>query len=199
MKPNGIVPTGTARVGEYTDLSTLVKEYEDHRERLVNFAFRKTGNREDAEDIAIETYIRAFGHIYRGNMVRVSTVRIWLLRIASRLCLDFFRERTRRVRTVSMMGELSDEEDAPLELEYKLVDHRFHSVETKAALAAMWRRLTPGEVEAVLLVDVENLSYRDAAKVAGVAIGTIRSRLHHGRRLLRRLINDEGGYELFVA
>jgi len=125
-------------------------------------------DREDAEDLVQETYLRAFGALprYAGR----SPARVWLLSIARRVAADQVRYNQRRPRSVS--------------LDIDLLDIRHHVpapaglVEVNRAIAA----LEPGRREAFLLTRVVGLSYEEAAQVCGCPVGTIRSRVSRARQ-----------------
>jgi RNA polymerase sigma-70 factor (ECF subfamily) len=145
------------------------------------------GDRDSAEDLTQETYLRAFGSLHRFE--NRSSVRTWLLSIARRVCADAVRSRRRRRLTL-----LRD--DADLET----LAHRDRppadGVAEGAAVADLLARLDPDRREAFVLTQLLGLPYADAAEVAGCPVGTIRSRVARARAdLIDSLIGvkDDGG------
>ena len=150
---------------------------EQHSDRVFRLALRLTGNRHDAEDLTQEVFVRVFRslHTYQPG-----TFEGWLHRITTNLFLDQARRR-QRIR----FDALSDERAARLASpgagpDAGYADRTFDD-DVEAALSA----LPPEFRAAVVLCDIEGLSYEEIAAVLDVKIGTIRSRIHRGRAQLR--------------
>jgi RNA polymerase sigma-70 factor, ECF subfamily len=125
------------------------------------------GDRDSADDLTQETYLRAFGalHRFEGR----SSLRTWLLAIARRVCADALRARKRRpylVRVDPVDVEVGDGAD-------RVGEH--------VAVGDLLTRLEPDRREAFVLTQVVGLSYAEAAEVAGCPVGTIRSRVARAR------------------
>ena len=121
-------------------------------------------DRQSADDLTQETYLRAVGAItrFRGD----SSARTWLLSIARRVCVDAIRRRSRRRRALRRRGAEALE-----------VPERAGEVELNVVLAG----LSPDRRTAFTLTQVLGLSYEEAAQVAGCPVGTIRSRVARAR------------------
>jgi len=124
-------------------------------------------DRDSADDLTQETYLRAFGslHHFEGR----SSLRTWLLAIARRVCADALRARKRRpylVRVDPVDVEVGDGAD-------RVGEH--------VAVGDLLTRLEPDRREAFVLTQVVGLSYAEAAEVAGCPVGTIRSRVARAR------------------
>lgn len=129
-----------------------------------------------AQDVAQETFLTAYqkAESYRG----AGSVRSWLLGIAFRRSLDELRRRRRRSET--MLAERSEPSVQPLgELEA--------SWDVKVALSA----LSPESRTALLLKEVEGLSYREIADALDWPMGTVATKLHRARLELRRILEEE--------
>ena len=169
--------------------------FEKHLDALYGAALRLTRKREDAEDLVQETYLRAFR--YRHRFQPQTNEKAWLFTIMA----NAFRNRLRRSpRLESPIDEPGTEtyiyermrrEGLPLHLmsPEELVVGRGFGNEVKRALEA----LPVAMRMAVLLVDVEDFSYKDAARIMGVKIGTVMSRLHRGRRTLQKTLWEYAG------
>jgi RNA polymerase sigma-70 factor, ECF subfamily len=143
------------------------------------------GDRDSADDLTQETYLRAFGSLHRFE--HRSSVRTWLLAIARRVCADAVRSRRRRrltlVRDAADLEVLSAGPAGPAD-----------AVAEGATVADLLSRLDPDRREAFVLTQLLGLPYAEAAEVAGCPVGTIRSRVARARAdLLESLagVNDD--------
>lgn len=128
------------------------------------------GDRDTADDLTQETYLRAFGalHRFEGR----SSVRTWLLSIARRTCADAVRSRRRRRLTL-----LRDD----VELEALAPASGADRVGETAVVADLLARLDTDRREAFVLTQLLGLPYAEAADVVGCPVGTIRSRVARAR------------------
>lgn len=156
----------------------IVRQYSPQVYRL---AYRLTGHAADAEDLTQEVFIRVFRSLDR---YQPGTFSGWLHRITTNLFLDQVRRRQRQ-RTHAL-GEY--ESDAPRAAISDEPERGFEwgnlDVDIQRALAD----LTPEYRAAVVLRDIEDLSYEEIAEVLGVSLGTVRSRIHRGRARLREAL-----------
>lgn len=148
----------------------------EHWERVHRLAYRLTGNAADADDLAQETFVRVFRslHTYQPG-----TFEGWLHRITTNLFLDQARRRS-RLRMDAMTDEArvpSDWQDDP--------DRRFHHANLDTDVQRALDALPPKYRAAVVLCDIEGLSYEEVATTLGVKLGTVQSRIHRGRAALR--------------
>jgi RNA polymerase sigma-70 factor (ECF subfamily) len=138
------------------------------------------GDRQSADDLTQETYLRAFGSLHRFE--GRSSLRTWLLSIARRVCADAVRSRRRRrltlVREDAELEALGSGDDAD-------------RVGEGAAVADLLARLDPDRREAFVLTQLLGLPYAEAAEVAGCPMGTIRSRVARARADLVEALGDE--------
>jgi RNA polymerase sigma-70 factor (ECF subfamily) len=147
------------------------------------------GSREEAEDLMQDTYARAF-RSWR-SFTPGTNLRAWLLRILTNLNIDRARRQQRRPETQPM--EESDyylynrlEESAGRPLEEDQVAERLSQDDVVGALSAV-----PHDFRDVLvLVDLGDFSYQDAAQILDIPIGTVMSRLHRARRVLKQQLAD---------
>jgi RNA polymerase sigma factor (sigma-70 family) len=155
----------------------------DHSVRVYRLAYRLTGNQHDAEDLTQEVFIRVFRSL---STFTPGTFEGWLHRITTNLFLDQAR-RKQRIRMDSMgedaatypaTGELQNPERG---YEHANLDH-----DVQRALDT----LTPEYRAAVVLCDIEGLSYEEIAVTLGIKLGTVRSRIHRARAQLRVLLAD---------
>ena len=148
----------------------------DYGRTIYNFAYRLTGNRDDAADLSQEVLLR----VRRGLAnYQPGSFEGWLWRITRNAFLDEVRKKQRRPTT-----ELPDEDRSTIATtptpEEVLSQTRL-SEDVQQALLAL-----PYEFrEAVVMCDVVGLSYQEIAGAVDVPVGTVRSRIHRGRLLLR--------------
>lgn len=161
---------------------------EANREALYRIAYRLAGNRDDAEDLLMEALTEAwesFRHFRSGtDFVR------WVATIMTHTFLDWRRKNSHY--EFASLNEPKENDDEPIDLPEDTDDP-----ETAAMKRAFWRAANealdelPTEFKTVVvLIDMEGLSYEEAAKALNCPIGTIRSRLHRARILLREKLKD---------
>ncbi len=152
----------------------------DHSARVYRLAYRLTGNPHDAEDLTQEVFVRVFRSLHTYTPDNFEG---WLHRITTNLFLDRARRRARL-----RFDSLSDDAAARLvgngaAPDRHLADALFDD-DVEVALAGL-----PEDFRAaVVLCDVEGLSYDEVGAVLGIKSGTVRSRIHRGRRLLRKAL-----------
>ncbi|MEY9888575.1 RNA polymerase sigma-70 factor (ECF subfamily) [Catenulispora sp. MAP12-49] len=148
-----------------------------HSQRVYRLAYRLTGNQHDAEDLTQEVFIRVFRSL---SSYQPGTFEGWLHRITTNLFLDMVRRRA-RIRFDSL-GEDADDRLPGREPSPERIFADSHmDADIEAALAA----LAPEFRAAVVLCDIEGLSYEEIATTLDVKLGTVRSRIHRGRSQLR--------------
>jgi RNA polymerase sigma factor (sigma-70 family) len=158
-------------------LPTWEQVVEEHSDRVYRLAYRLTGDRHDAEDLTQEVFVRVFRSLHTYSP---GTFEGWLHRITTNLFLDQAR-RKQRIRFDALSDEraarLASSSPAP---EAAYADQRFDD-DIERALAT----LPPDFRAAVVLCDVEGLSYEEIAQILDAKLGTVRSRIHRGRAMLR--------------
>ncbi len=148
----------------------------DHADRVYRLAYRLTGNPHDAEDLTQETFVRVFRSL---ASYRPGTFEGWLHRITTNLFLDMVRRKA-RIRFDALPDDaerLVSKDAGPAQV----YDDTHFDADVQAALDA----LPPDFRAAVVLCDLEGLSYEEIAATLGIKIGTVRSRIHRGRSQLR--------------
>jgi RNA polymerase sigma-70 factor (ECF subfamily) len=153
-------------------------------DRVFALALRLVGDRAEAEDVVQETLLRAWRGIRRFH--GRSGFPTWLYRIAVNEANRSLEKGTRRPRTVSLAA-------AHLELSSSTKHEPTKQAEYRELLAALERTLfdlAPPYRTAVVLRDIEGLSTREAAQIAGVGEPAFKSRLHEARLKLRSAIGD---------
>jgi len=174
-----------ASVARSEDRQAFDELVERYHKQAYNIAYRMTGNHADAEDLTQEAFIRAFR--FFAQYKRELPFDSWLYKIMSNAFVDTLRRRPKaQIRSLDAPvatedGEafldIADPSDGPEDLVLsREMDSRIQS-----ALGSM-----PEDFRlAVIYADIEGLSYEEIADAMSCSIGTVRSRLHRGRKLLR--------------
>ncbi len=152
----------------------------EHADRVYRLAYRLSGNRADADDLTQETFVRVFKSLAEYTP---GTFEGWLHRITTNLFLDMVRRR-QRIRFDALPDDAGDRlasREAGPEQAY---DEMNLDPEIQRALDEL-----PADFRvAVVLCDLEQLSYEEIAATLGIKVGTVRSRIHRGRVLLRQAL-----------
>jgi RNA polymerase sigma-70 factor, ECF subfamily len=170
-----------------------------HQERVFNQAFRILGESMAAEDIAQEAILAAYLKLktYRGGSFKA-----WILRITSNLCFDYLRrEKVRPTVALEPVDEYGEEVESAI----WMVDPGL-SPQDIMERSAFWDdfqkcldRLPVEYRMAVVLVDIQELDYAEAAQVMNVSIGTLKSRLVRGRLKMRELLKRRDTHILYTG
>ncbi|MBC7529238.1 MAG: sigma-70 family RNA polymerase sigma factor [Chthonomonadaceae bacterium] len=179
---------GVAAKQSRREFDTLVNRC--HRQAY-NVAYRLTGNHADAEDLTQESFLRAYRFFDRYN--RDMPFENWLYRIMSRVFIDELRKKPKH-KSISLDAPLSlggsGENEVTLEIPdftsdpaLMILSETLEETLQKALLSL------PDEFRvSVILADIEGLSYEEIAETMNCSLGTVRSRLHRGRKLLRQRV-----------
>jgi RNA polymerase sigma factor (sigma-70 family) len=168
-------PGGTT--GERPSWDDIVDQ---HSGRVYRLAYRLSGNRADAEDLTQDVFVRVFRSL---DSFTPGTFEGWLHRVTTNLFLDGARRKARiRFDSIGDQGDLRISGRAPSS-DREVLDSVFDS-DVESAL----QDLAPEFRAAVVLCDIEGLSYEEIADVLGVKTGTVRSRIHRGRSQLRKAL-----------
>lgn len=163
--------------GDHEAFTEIMKTHED---RVFSVCLRILGNREKALDATQETFLTAFrkAHQFEGK----STFGTWVYRIAVNTCYDQLRKQKRR--PAEPMPEYLDPADPTA---HETVEAAALRPEIQEALAS----LPPEFRTAIVLSDIEGMSLPDAAQTLGVPVGTMKSRVFRGRRLLANHLGNQ--------
>jgi RNA polymerase sigma-70 factor (ECF subfamily) len=172
-------PQGTAvfdATGDHATMPSWDELVRQHADRVYRLAYRLSGNQHDAEDLTQETFIRVFRSVQN---YQPGTFEGWLHRITTNLFLDMVRRRS-RIRMEALPEDydrVPADEPNPEEI--------YHDSRLGPDLQAALDSLPPEFRAAVVLCDIEGLSYEEIGATLGVKLGTVRSRIHRGRQALR--------------
>lgn len=185
------VLVSACRRGDQDAFATLVERYQG---KIYNLAYRLLGNADDAGEMAQEVFCRAY--VKLGEFRGEASFSTWLYRIAHNICYDELRRRRRRP-VVSLEAETESrtrlEVPAPQPGPAELCARQA----VRERLQQLIATLPPDQRTALVLRDIQDLSYEEMAQVLQCSLGTIKSRLNRARRTLRDKLNAER--ELFLG
>ena len=171
--------TGTAvfdATGDQAAMPSWDELVRQHADRVYRLAYRLSGNQHDADDLTQETFIRVFRSVQN---YQPGTFEGWLHRITTNLFLDMVRRRNR----IRMEALPEDYDRVPADDPNP--EQIYHDSRLGPDLQAALDSLPPEFRAAVVLCDIEGLSYEEIGATLGVKLGTVRSRIHRGRQALR--------------
>jgi len=172
-----------ARGGELDAFNDLVVVYQD---MLFALVVRMVPDRDQAADCVQEAFFSAYRNLasFRGGIVRS-----WLSRIAINAAMD--TQRLRKRRPADPYPELEDDTwQPPADASADPVTTALET-ERHRALNQALAQVTDDQRAAIVLFDVEGYDYAEIAKMTGVSLGTVKSRIHRGRLALRTLLLDQ--------
>ncbi|MCW2132826.1 RNA polymerase sigma factor SigE [Arthrobacter sp. VKM Ac-2550] len=149
----------------------------NHSAKVYRLAYRLTGNKYDAEDLTQEVFVRVFRSL---ENFKPGTLDGWLHRITTNLFLDQARRKS-RIR----FDGLADDAEARIPGRDPGPERSFEFNNLDVDVQAALEDLPPDFRAAVVLCDLEGLSYDEVSAALGVKLGTVRSRIHRGRTMLR--------------
>jgi RNA polymerase sigma-70 factor (ECF subfamily) len=172
--------------GEPQAFGTLVDRYQT---RLLNFVNRTIGDRERAEDLVQEVFIRVFRHLHRFDQTKKFST--WIYTIASNLAKNELRNRSRNPLVLFQTIKKNWEADhRPLQFEDTTArpDDLYRKRFLKDAVDQCVHRLPEHHREVFVLRELEGKSYQEIAEITGCNLGTVKSRLNRARNSFAQLI-----------
>lgn len=159
-----------------------------YKDKLVNFLFRYTGSRDEAEDLAQDTFLKLYRskHLYK-EIAKFST---WFYTIAINIAKTNLRKKSRK-STISISDFDPDNEkdfDLPADV-ISPEDSANASIENYYIQKAI-NSLGDKFKEVIVLRDIQDLEYEEIAKITGLPLGTVKSRINRGRERLKELLSD---------
>ncbi len=176
--PDTVCLAKAAAAGDAEPFDLLMKTY---GERVFRLALRMLGNREDAEDIQQEAFVRAYRklHTFRGD----ASFGAWIYTITARLCLSHRRSAARRNQERRPLALLPDTDHDP--------QQRLDAADAAARVQQTVDKLSPPDRLLILLKYVEDLSHEEIATILTCSVQSSRSRLARAKRLFREQYEKE--------
>ncbi len=186
----GILPWSSSVDRERESKGEFEKVAVPHLSHLYTSALYLTKNEAEAEDLVQETYLRAFRFFEKFE--QGTNIKAWLLSVQNNLFINRYRQKKRQPETVewekineAYESMVQSDEGEKANPESILGSQRMDDEIEKAL-----RELPEEFRSAIVLVDIEELTYEEAAKVMECPVGTVRSRVSRGRRMLQVALRD---------
>ena len=172
--------------GEERAFSELVNRYQT---RLLNFIYRTIGDRDRAEDLVQEVFIRVYRHLHRFD--RSKKFSTWVYTIASNLAKNELRNRSRNplVLFTTMQGS-NEDEDRPLEFEDATTrpDDMYRKRHLRELVEDTVAKLPEHHRQVFVLRELEGKSYEEIAEITDCNLGTVKSRLNRARTAFAAIV-----------
>lgn len=172
--------------GDPRAFGALVDRYQS---RLLGFIVRSTGDRERAEDLVQEVFIRVFRHLHRFDQCRKFST--WIYTIASNLAKNELRNRSRSPLALFPNSRANGDGDyRPVEFEDRSTrpDDLYHKRYLKDAVQRSVTQMAPHHRDVFVLRELEGKSYSEIADITGCNLGTVKSRLNRARHHFAEVI-----------
>jgi RNA polymerase sigma-70 factor (ECF subfamily) len=184
MDDAGVV--GTFLGGEERAFQELVERYQT---RLLNFVFRTIGDRERAEDLVQEVFIRVYRHLHRFD--RSKKFSTWIYTIASNLAKNELRNRSRNPLVLfQAIRRPWQDDDRPLQFEDSTArpDDLYRKRHLRELVETSVAQLPEHHRQVFVLRELEGKSYEEIAEITGCNLGTVKSRLNRARNSFAAII-----------
>lgn len=177
------------RYSEIQKVRIFDKEFLPHIDAMYNFAYRLTFDEDDAKDLVQETYLKAFRFI--NSFEEGTNAKAWLFRILKNSFINDYRKKSKEPSKVDYneVESYYNSEDANAEITPDLRVEALQDMigdEVSNALNA----LAVDFRTVIILCDLEGFTYEEMAKILDIPIGTVRSRLHRARNLLKEKLRS---------
>ncbi len=173
--------------GHTASFDLLVERYKD---RLFNYLLRLTGNRDDAEEVAQEAFVKAYIHAEKYKTIaKFST---WLYTIATNLVRNRMRSRSRAPQIFSLWGRGKSDGDDEKVIDVldpgRSPEDKVNDSELSEIINRAIKKVPEKYRSCFVLREINQLSYEEIAAVTGLKLGTVRSRINRARNCFRQII-----------
>ncbi|ASS94445.1 MULTISPECIES: RNA polymerase sigma factor SigW [Bacillales] len=168
--------------GDHNAFGEIVEIYKD---KVFQICFRMLGNRQEAEDLAQEAFVRAYVNIRSFNIqMKFST---WLYRIATNLCIDRLRKKkpdyyldaeVAGTEGLNMYSQIASDMAKP--------EEEVESLELQETIQVEIMKLPEKYRSVIVLKYIEELSLKEISEILDLPVGTVKTRIHRGREALRK-------------
>lgn len=174
----------TKRYTEKEQYTVFDKEFMPHIDSMYNFAFRLTNDEDDANDLVQDTYMKAFRFI--NSFQEGTNSKAWLFRILKNSFINDYRKKSKQPSKIDYQEVESTYNTEDTEVS-GTIDLRTESVQDLIGdeVATSLNSLPVDFRTVIILCDIEGFTYEEMAKILDIPIGTVRSRLHRARNLLK--------------
>jgi len=173
--------------GHSASFDLLVERYKD---RLFNYLLRMVANRDDAEEIAQEAFVKAYIHAEKYKTIaKFST---WLYTIATNLVRNKMRSRSRAPQIFSLWGKRAGDGDEEKQIDVidpgRSPEDKINDLELSEIINRAIQKIPEKYRTSFVLREINQLSYEEIAAVTGLKLGTVRSRINRARNCFRQIV-----------
>ncbi|HHZ20649.1 MAG TPA: sigma-70 family RNA polymerase sigma factor [Firmicutes bacterium] len=186
MQENTLSLSSTIQTNTIDQFESLIR---DHEKALYHFAYRLTGDPYDAQDLLQEAFLKAYRSFHRFELG--TSFDRWVYQITYRLFVDNYRKKRRRPYTSSLdepIPNLDQDKTPEVADESQLPEVLTLQSELGQIIQDALKKIPAEFRAAVVLCDVQGFSYEEISQILRCSLGTVRSRIHRGRKLLRGLL-----------
>lgn len=180
--------------GDANAFEELVLRYE---KTVYNLALRMVGDRDDAFDMTQEAFIKAYGSLssFRGD----SKFSVWIYRIATNVCLDFLRSKSRKQQVSLTVSD--DDEDAQLDIPDPKADPEQQLIKkiSMQSVEEGLKTLPDKQRQILVMRELGGMSYAEIGKALSIEEGTVKSRIFRARKRLCIFLLDSGNIPESIA
>ena len=163
------------------------EEFMSHADTLYNFAYHLTFNEDDAKDLVQETFLKAYRFI--NSYIEGTNAKAWLFKIMKNAFINDYRKKSKRPTKVDYEEVVTyQNSDSGSYVQYIDLRHEIFQGMLGDEVAHALNSLPVDFKTVVLLCDIEGFTYEEMAKIIDIPIGTVRSRLHRARNMLKDVL-----------
>jgi RNA polymerase sigma-70 factor (ECF subfamily) len=176
--------------GSSVAFDILVDRY---KARLFNYLLRMLGDWDEAEEVAQETFVKAY--IHADKYKTIAKFSTWLYTIGTNLVRNRMRSKKRMPQLLSLFERDKDSggEGKPIDLvdNERQPDHQFNDKELSSIIGKAIEKIPEKYRSSFVLREINQLSYEEIAAVTGLKLGTVRSRINRARNFFRKIIEPQ--------
>lgn len=178
-----------AKIPDKTKLAIFENEFMPHVDSMYNFAYRLSGDEDDAKDLVQDTYLKAYRFI--ASFEPGTNSKAWLFRILKNSFINDYRKKSKQPAKVDYQDVETFYNSEKVDEKFTM-DLRIESVKDMIGdeVAIALNSLAVDFRVAIILCDLEGFTYEEMAKILDIPIGTVRSRLHRARNLLKEKLES---------
>lgn len=165
------------------------EEFMTHADALYNFGYHLTFNEDDAKDLVQETFMKAYRFI--DSYIEGTNAKAWLFKIMKNAFINAYRKKSKRPMKVDYEEVVTyQNSDSGSYVQYIDLRHEIFQGMLGDEVAHALNSLPVDFKTVVLLCDIEGFTYEEMAKIIDIPIGTVRSRLHRARNMLKDALRE---------
>ena len=158
--------------------------YREFRDKIYNFMYRNTGNREDARELTQDVFLAVHRHVkkFRGD----SSLSTWIFRIATNRMINFGKRKQSKLRRNVNIDKL----EFRLSSQDRKPDEAAEKTELEVAVQEELVKMDEDLRTILVLRDLQGFAYNEIEHILGIPLGTVKSRLHTARRTLKQMLEQ---------